>query len=822
MADAAGAAPQGTVVEVKDFGKGPEAIVARWSTEIDMFNKETRDWMKRCTQIMRRYRDERSGGFRDRRGYALLWSNVETVKPVLYARTPKADVQRRFKDADPIARLACDIAERALDYFIDLDGKFDHVMKMCVEDYVLPGQAVVWQRYVPHISKQPMPGGVEEDAAVKAEGQGPTEYEQVDYEEVADDYVTWQDFGRNAGARNWSEVYAVWRKAYMTRDELRERFDKTLGREKVDNIPLDYRPKGLDGKINDELQAVFQKATVYEIWCKSEKKVYWISKEFKDSPLDMVDDPLGLTDFFPTPRPLMATTTNDNMIPVPDYVYWQDQDSEISDLTNRISVVEAGIKVRGIYAANIDAIKDLLADAGDMDMVPIDAHAMAAMGITDLSKAIWMWPLETLAQCLQILIETRKQIIDDVYQITGISDILRGATDPNETATAQSLKSQWGGLRVRERQAETARYARDLLRIKAEIIFGHFSDQTILKMTNAESMQEVVDARKAFEGQMQEYQQAAQQAQAAAAQGQPVQPLPPPPQPPDLIGQALQLLKNNTLRQFRVDIETDSTVAPDEQAEKEARNEAINTIGAYLTAAGPLVQQVPQLMPFVKESVLWLARAYKSAAPLETALESSLDAAMKALMEPKQAPEDPKIAVEMKRLEVEAQDKAARVELDRNGQIIDAVLRERELDIKEGDLMNSAAREDERLGMEREAKGAELSLKGAEVQGNQMATREKLALEQRGAKTAEMQARAKMGLAPPEAEEGDDDPVAQAFVQQAQKTEQIIEGLGALTKAVAGMQATMEQAIAVASAERELVRDPVTKRATGSRIRLNA
>ena len=35
----------------------------------------------------------------------------------------------------------------------------------------------------------------------------------------------------------------------------------------------------------------------------------------------------------------------------------------------------------------------------------------------------------------------RKQVIEDIYQIMGLSDIMRGATDPRETLGAQQLKT---------------------------------------------------------------------------------------------------------------------------------------------------------------------------------------------------------------------------------------------------------------------------------------------------------------------------------------------------------------------------------------------
>ena len=77
-----------------------------------------------------------------------------------------------------------------------------------------------------------------------------------------------------------------------------------------------------------------------------------------------------------------------------------------------------------------------------------------------------------------------QQLIDDVYQIAGISDIMRGDGDAHETATAQNIKAQFGSTRLRPRQQELARFCRDICRLTAEIICNHFQPDTIMAMAN--------------------------------------------------------------------------------------------------------------------------------------------------------------------------------------------------------------------------------------------------------------------------------------------------------------------------------------------------
>lgn len=673
----AGGNTQAQAETLKDFGPAPEGIVERYVAEIELYEAKTKAWRERAKKIVERYRDERESTTQNVPRFNLLWSNLQTTMPIYYAKIPKADVQRRFKDQDPVGRVACEIAERSLDYSIECDDRFDRTMKQGTEDFALVGRGVSWQRYVPHfrgvtkridLTLKPK-GGADaksEDAIARdgvqisnemlddgdwldSEGNSYDEKDRkkdergvytekqidvLDYEETLDDYVNWEDFGHNAGARVWDEVYLVWRVAYLTRDELHARFDAIIGKNAVDEISLDYEPGDM-GRYGDDIKNLFKKARVYEMWDKSKRKAVWICKGYKEKPLDMRDDPLRLTEFFPCPKPVYATTSNNTMVPIPDYAQYQDQAAEIDNITARIALIEKAIRVRGLYPANIDAIRTLLTTADDNDMVALDQATIATiLGQSggDLSKIVYFWPVDILVKCLEVLIKLRAQLIDDVYQITGFGDILRGVSEPRETATASELKSQWGSLRVRDRQKEIQRYARDALRLKFEIIFNHYEDETIWLISSAFNIPELQRAGK----------EAVEQAQKALAQqaAPPMPPAAPPQLPPimaqqieeqakrDLFNKALALLRDSALRHFRVDIETDSTVAPDDGREKQRYNEMLAALGAFFAQVAPVVEKAPMFAPFIGELLMKGVRLYKTGSSLESTLETAVQSFM--------------------------------------------------------------------------------------------------------------------------------------------------------------------------------------------------
>src|ERR1700691_230770 len=103
-----------------DFGDGDDATVSRWISELELSEKGQASWIDRGRRIARRYVDDRAeaNDVRKRR-FALLWANIQTLAPAVYARTPTAVVSRRWKDADAVARTASEVIERALNFSLD-------------------------------------------------------------------------------------------------------------------------------------------------------------------------------------------------------------------------------------------------------------------------------------------------------------------------------------------------------------------------------------------------------------------------------------------------------------------------------------------------------------------------------------------------------------------------------------------------------------------------------------------------------------------------------------------------------------------------------
>ena len=402
-------------------------------------------WNDHCDNIDKQHANlERlANNVRDKE-FQMFWANAEVLKPSIYAKPPKPVVAPKFKDRRPVYQAASEVAERCAVVCFDLAG-IDELMKLIRDDLSLIDRGVAWCRY--------------------ESGKGSF----YDHEKVCIDFKSRSDFLHSI-SRNWREVTWVAAASYLTRAEARKRFVKHSGRTYQDaEYRVDKDAKEVGGADNRE------RAKFWEIWDKSNQRVIWVSQGC-ELILDEGDPHLELREFFPCPKPAYGTVQRGSSGPVPDVLQYRDQLEELNLLTGKIHALSDVLEVKGFYPAGSSELSDAVQAAiatktSGRVLVPISNWS--AFGQTK-EVIVWM-PIDQIATTIQALVLLRKQIIEDIYQIMGLSDIMRGATDPNETLGAQQLKTQYGSTRIRDKQQELVRLARDLVEISLQIICKEFS-----------------------------------------------------------------------------------------------------------------------------------------------------------------------------------------------------------------------------------------------------------------------------------------------------------------------------------------------------------
>ncbi len=594
--------------------------------EIEQYERKFATWQDVGKEVVERYRGDKRAKedmlYGAKQRYNILWSNVQTMLPAVFGRLPKPEVSRRYKDKDPVARVASILLERALEYEVEQYPDYGSSVGEAVLDRLLPGRGVSFVRYEPTLS----PVQLSEDEKSE-DAETP---ERIDHEQSPVDYVAWRDFGHNL-CRTWEEVYLIWRKVQMTQSEVEKRFG-----EAAKDLEYDLVPDGEERKDYGDQSATLKRVTVYEVWDKRDKTVTWLTKGHLEA-LDMQSDPLKLECFFPCPKPLYATLSTDSLIPVADYVQYRPQADELDEICSKISKLVDALRVAGVYdAANKGAMQNLLRPGGDNILVPIENWA-AFSERGGLKGGIDFIPLDQVVLALQQLYAAREQTKQVIYEITGISDIIRGSSDPRETLGAQELKGQFGSKRLSSMQKDVVRFATDLLKIKAEMICKLYQPQTILMIAGAEQLSE---------------------------------------QDKQLVPKALELLKSDPLSKFRIEVASDSLVEQDEQQDKQDRIEFITAISGFVQQS---LQAPPELVPLLLEVMLFGIRGFK----IGKSIEGAFDEAAEQLKQKAQQPPQPDPAAAQAQAEQQAEAARLQAEQERAQQ---QMMVDQQMELKKAEL----------------------------------------------------------------------------------------------------------------------------------------
>jgi hypothetical protein len=581
-----------------DFGT-PKYDFEYWKDQIAIAQKAVEKFHERGRKTLRRYIDEREANDEQARKYNLFWANTGVLMSALYANPPKPTVKRTWDDyTDDIGRVAAEILERLLNQGLqrprgDMDAAFSYAM----EDRLVPGLGQVWIRYNVETKEETVPG-----TTIK--------YEKITNEEAVTDWIYWEDF-LWAPCRVWEECRWVARLAHMTKESAYKRFGA-----KAEGLSYTDKFENIDRvgaqRVTPEIRPEAT-SDVWEIWSKTDKMVYWVSTTDMERLLDKKEDPMEIEGFFPCPKPLMGTHTTSNLCPRPDYFMVKDQYEEVDTLNTRIGWLTKACKAAGVYDKTAEGIQRLFEQGTENSLIPVDNWAMFAEKGGVQGQIDWI-PIEQIVKTITALKEYRQDCVAQIYELTGISDIMRGATNARETLGAQQLKAQYGSVRLQFLQGKTAEFVTEAMRIKADIISKHWQPETIVEKSLI--------------------------MQTPKVDHQKVQP-------------AIEMLKNTPIAQIRLEIESDTMSIPDYALERASRMEYVTAMGQLISQSWQAIQAEPRFAPLVLQTLQWAAAGFKNARTMEGVLDQAVEETQKAVQEKMNQPPPPDPEIEKLQMEMQ-------------------------------------------------------------------------------------------------------------------------------------------------------------------------
>lgn len=396
-----------------------------WLDELAAAQSRMEDWYEAANDAEERYRDEdklSKAGVR----LNILWANVETQKAAIGEDFGTPQVTRlNMPEDNGLARHVATVWERAIGAAVK-DTDDNHDISLAVTDSFLPGRGQTWLE---------------------------VEADERNWVTASICRVMYRDY-LEGQATSWRGVPWVARRHFFTRDELTS--ECRLSKEDAKNVPLNITLPYKDDKTSsaERGQEQFKRAEVWEIWTKyPEKARIYVCIGYKDKVLRYDRDPLSLRRFFPCPRPIQANG-DESKPPLTDFSRYQGQAQELDRITNRIFVLTDTLRRRGVHDASIEELADL-ANTAENTTIPVQ-NWMSLQQKGGLNK-VQEW--EDILPTVNILAELHKQrdsLMRLIYELSGISDLARGHTDPDETLGAQRLKQSFGASRFKNGRKKVA------------------------------------------------------------------------------------------------------------------------------------------------------------------------------------------------------------------------------------------------------------------------------------------------------------------------------------------------------------------------------
>lgn len=541
-------------------------------------------------------------------GFNIFWSGIETQKPFLYFKQPKPYVERLSWNASPAERLSAKILERALTWNLN-KFDFDSVLKYARNDYLISGCGILFESYQPSFQTEHILG---QEFTFKTD------------EKVVSTYVDPLNFLMDTShAGIFEEVTWIARRIPMQLKDI----ETSFGEKALEMFSLHTQ--------NDELES--PQIDVYEIWDKDTRRVYYFTPSCPSAFLKIQADPLHLEGFFPIPKPIFATLTTDSLIPQADFQMVEKILEELKGVTDRMRLLMQAIKISGVYDTSFMRLKDIF----DKDVTLVGLHDFDRLKEAGgLNGVIDFIPIQQYIAGLEVLAKRRDELKNELFEITGVSDIMRGSSNKVETATAVEKKTGFGTLRNQDRQNDMQRFIQNIYQIKAEIICEQFDDHLLKSFVSSEEGYSL-----------------------------------------ETLAEAVAILKTGKLRNMVLSIETEAFFKPEDEAKK--ITQAVETISKLITQGVSVVASEHNLLPLYKEMIMQTVNALPHARQFENVIDQAFTNIAQALeKEETQSHLLPSLLSNQKRL---AQEQALN-NLKQEIQKAELILKQKELMFKEKEL----------------------------------------------------------------------------------------------------------------------------------------
>lgn len=453
----------------------------------------------------------------------------------------------------------------------------------------------------------------------------------VENEKICLEPVLYKDVYIDPGIRRWNRVKRLAFRNYYSEVDFKRIFGATPYTEIA--LAISQRCE------KDEASAKNQDIEVFEYWDSFEKECFYFTKDSSDffKPLiypdsdanedsseesfDQLNGIYNLPGFYPCPKPLIINAPTSEFWPVPEFYQIIELLENIHLIFSRILLLTRAVRARLLYDKDIEGLAAAVNEAEEADAVGVTnlSGTLSKIGGNIKSAAQYL-PIDELITGLGRMWENLQLSLDSLFRLTGTSDLLQGLTteQSGKTLGERQIEEKYAINQILERQDKMAKFVRDSYELIADMALRNFKDESLNRYIMPETLSEK---------DLQNY-------------------IP-----------ALELLKNNEDR-FRIELETDSTIALNESYDKQMRIEMVNTLTSAIEKVASTASNSPALLIPELHALKFLLQGFRQAKMFQTEITQAIDNVIQKTQQELQTQEPPfdkeRADFEIKKFETEA------------------------------------------------------------------------------------------------------------------------------------------------------------------------
>jgi hypothetical protein len=336
---------------------------------------------------------------------------------------------------------------------------------------------------------------------------------------------------------------------------------------------------------------------------------------------------------------MVSNVTTTQFLPKSDYDIAADLYRQIDELETRIGLLTDACKLVGVYDSSQDAIKRIFNEGVENDLIPVSnwAQFIEKGGV---AGAIQWVPIKEVAEVIGLLTDKQAQKIQQLQQITGMSDVMRGAASARTeriSATADKLETQFGSIRIEALQNEFARWVNDTQALKVEIIAKHYQPYCIIQQSNIMMTPDAPYAE-----------------------------------------QAVALIKDPENAKWRITVRPETLAIADYAQLKQDRSEFLMGLAQFMQSAAPLLQLSPMALPTLMKLLKWFLSGFRGSNEVEGILDQAIIKFEKAPPKQDDKP-DPAVQKMQTEMQLKAQEHKQKMEQSQQEFAAEQALRQQEL-----------------------------------------------------------------------------------------------------------------------------------------------